>query len=101
VICRFYEDIWPFFEEKVTMPRITFVLGEKDYFLDPEDYYASEFEENDIFEPDYIRIRPLDLHDNNNPVFLLGSIFLRKYFVIFDDEKNEVGITLLKSKPTT
>jgi len=35
---------------------------------------------------------PLDVEEPRGPLWVLGDIFIRKYFVIFDRDKNRIGL---------
>ena len=67
------------------LPDISLTVGGKDLVLKPQDYIIhwhgecmSAFVGHDIQSP-------------TGPIWVLGSIFLRAYYTVFDMERNRVG----------
>lgn len=68
-----------------TLPNVSLNIGGKDLVLTPQDYIIhwhgecmSAFVGHDIQSP-------------TGPIWVLGSIFLRAYYTVFDMERNRVG----------
>lgn len=72
------------------LPVITFILGDKKksrkFRLDPEDYIRQH---NNICSPGIV---PLDVPKPRGPLFILGDLFMRRYYAVFDKENRRVGL---------
>lgn len=65
------------------MPSLTFTLGDKDYVLEKEDLIVGE-------ESGYCMLGFQTIH-MRTPTWILGDIFMRKYYVQFDWGNKRVG----------
>lgn len=72
------------------LPTVSFNLGGIDFSLSPEEYVinyegicASAF-------------TSMDLLSEGEPLWILGDVFMRKYYTIFDMEQHRVGLALAK-----
>lgn len=92
-------------------PKISFKIGDLNLEMFPEDYMIKP---NRIVTPSLIEknssnlrfknvsykenckkgFMPLDVEPPRGPIWVLGDIFMRKYFVIFDRDNNRIGIAL-------
>jgi hypothetical protein len=77
------------------LPNMTFVIDDEKYVLDPRDYLVKIKEENaaskSICMPG---LMPMDVPPPKGPVFILGALFLHKYYTIFDRENLRMGFSL-------
>jgi cathepsin D len=91
------------------LPTITFRLGGINYSLKPKEYLLfahktsnanmfSRFLEKNSMKNKTKRtvcqkaFMPLDVDKPRGPLWVLGDVFMRKYFVIFDRDKKRIGI---------
>jgi len=73
------------------LPEITFIIGKTRYSLQPEDYLVF-FDDNTCA----LGIRPINASTPNCTLFILGTLFLKKYYTVFDSEAAQIGLALLK-----
>ncbi|BGP26243.1 aspartic proteinase precursor [Rhodotorula toruloides] len=68
-----------------SLPPISFTFGGKDFTLDPKDY---------ILESGGTCISPfmgLDIGPADSPIWIIGDVFLRKFYSVYDLKRNAVG----------
>lgn len=71
-----------------TMPNFDFVIDGKTYTLEPKDYLIPNGDEC------LLGMIGLDIPRPNGPLFILGDVFMRKYYTIFDTANERVGFAL-------
>ena len=75
-------------------PDITFTLGEGDY----EEDYTLKFEEYILKVGGQCILGVIPINTGNGPLWILGDVFMRKYYVKFDYGDKSVGIALSAKK---
>ncbi|CEL99302.1 unnamed protein product [Vitrella brassicaformis CCMP3155] len=82
-----------------TMPNISFELGGKMFELTPQDYTLKLGDSP--FLPCLFAFQGIDL-GNGPPLWILGDVFMRKYYSIFDYGNKRIGLAKAASGgPTT
>ncbi|KAJ5066588.1 beta-site app-cleaving enzyme isoform a-related [Anaeramoeba ignava] len=74
------------------LPTLTYVIGGKDYDLTPEQYVVKETEFGQT--SCLAGMMPLDMQSME--VFILGDVFLRAYYSVFDRAQNRLGFAKAK-----
>jgi saccharopepsin len=69
-----------------SMPDLTFTIDNKDYRLTAEDYILKTSETSCLSA-----FTGLDIPAPLGPIWIVGDVFLRKYYTIYDLGKNAVG----------
>jgi hypothetical protein len=71
-----------------TLPNFIFTIDGKDYTLSAEDYLIPDGDEC------LLGMIGLDIPKPSGPLWILGDIFMRKYYSIFDTKNERVGFAL-------
>lgn len=71
-----------------TLPNLDFVIDGKIYSLTPQDYLIPD---GDIC---LLGLMALDIPAPTGPLWILGDVFMRKYYTIWDVTNQKIGIAL-------
>jgi Eukaryotic aspartyl protease len=78
------------------LPDIRFTLNGIVYVLTPNDYIIRAGQEQLCL----LGFMELDIPSPVGPAIILGDIFMRKYFTVFDAENGRIGLSLAKHTQT-
>lgn len=87
------------------LPNITFVFQGDKYVFEPKDYATVGSQSSDqnlrSSQKCTLGILPVDIQPPKGPLFILGTLFLKKYYAIFDVDNHKIGFALIKPATQT
>lgn len=76
-------------------PPLVFVIGGKEYSLETPDYVIKSTVGSE--EKCTPALMPLDVPEDHGPAWIIGDIFMQKYYTVFNRDTDEVGLALAKN----
>lgn len=86
------------------LPNVTLVFGGDKYTFEPKDYVVEVPKTgklNSNMANCALNIFPVDVKPPKGPLFILGALFFKKYYTIFDLENHQIGFSTLRSVSQT
>ncbi|XP_068129753.1 cathepsin E-like [Hyperolius riggenbachi] len=78
------------------LPTVTFTIGQRDYTISPEQYVIKE--SNGKTPVCLAGFQRMDLETKSGSLWILGDIFMSKFYSVFDREHDRVGLAKSNKK---
>ncbi|XP_043565704.1 cathepsin E-like [Chiloscyllium plagiosum] len=70
------------------LPSMTFTIKDVEYTLEAQDYIKKFHDEQEMC---LYGFQAINMYSSKGPLWILGDVFLAKFYTIFDRERNQVG----------
>ncbi|KAM4748866.1 cathepsin E-like [Rhinophrynus dorsalis] len=73
-----------------SLPSVTFTIGQRDYTLSAEQYMIKEKSETSHIC--LTGFQPMEISTKSGPLWILGDLFMSKFYSVFDRENDRIGL---------
>jgi hypothetical protein len=77
-------------DKKKSLPDLQFVINGITFSVPPSDYLIQTSSKSTV--PCVLGITPFDLPNSPEPIIILGDVFMRRYYTVFDYDNSRIGL---------